>query len=96
MIDYLIEMTCMHVCALLYFYHLIFYMSVSYHVDYCNVARVLVQCQRYAIKQMFIYYYYYFLLWLCNECRFSYSGMMSFLLLIHLFYCSIIGKSLTL
>ena len=51
MIDYLIEMECICVCALLCFYDVKFYVPVYYHVNYCMTARALLQCQRYVLKK---------------------------------------------
>ena len=57
MIDYLIKTTCIYICALLFCYHVKFYVLVCYNANQCNAARALVHCQRYALKQMFNYYY---------------------------------------
>ena len=53
MIDYFIEMVCIYVCAISWFYYVEFYVLVYYHVDYCKVEKVLVHCHRYVLSQMF-------------------------------------------
>ena len=35
-IDYLNELTCIYICALLCFSHVKFYVPVYYHVNYCS------------------------------------------------------------
>ena len=52
-IDYLMETTCIYLCALLCLKHVKFYVPEYYHINHCNVAQALVHCQRNAPKQMF-------------------------------------------
>ena len=56
MIDYMIEMTCIYVCALLCFYHVEIYVLIYYHVNYCKAAQALVHCLRYELRQVLNYY----------------------------------------
>ena len=53
-IDYLIETTCIYICAILCFYHVKFYVPVYYHVNQCKAARALMHCQRYALSKFSI------------------------------------------
>ena len=44
MIDYMIEITCIYVCALLCFHHVKFHVPVYYYVNYCSSGALSVIC----------------------------------------------------